>query len=383
MRKACAANWTEEVSIDTPYTPRCVGLINDDETEVGRVHLGVVHLFDVSGRPCIRGKARSSSAAFARGPARRFEPGQIHEGCSEVLVAEFAVKAVASYASACPSISTITPRPASIREWSRRCCRISRRFTATRAARAMPSAQRPRMPWKMPARRSPRPSARGRKKSSGPAAPPRATTWRFAAWPNGSAPRGRHIISVATEHPAVLDPLAALARRGFEITLLPVIQAPDPRAGLIRSRPPGRGDPRRHDPCLGHAGQQRDRRHPAAGRDRPAVQGPRRAAAHRRHAGRRQDSGRCRGAGRRSDELHGPQDLRPKGRRRACTCAAAARESAWNRRSTAAGRKAACGAARPTCPASSASPGRWNFALRNCRPKRSVWPAFAIGFTPD
>lgn len=37
----------EEVSINTPYTDRQVGLINDDETEVGRVHLGVVHLFEV------------------------------------------------------------------------------------------------------------------------------------------------------------------------------------------------------------------------------------------------------------------------------------------------------------------------------------------------
>ncbi|MCA9101537.1 MAG: phosphoesterase [Planctomycetales bacterium] len=37
----------EEVRIDTPYHGRCVGLINDDETEVGRVHLGVVHIFDV------------------------------------------------------------------------------------------------------------------------------------------------------------------------------------------------------------------------------------------------------------------------------------------------------------------------------------------------
>jgi len=32
----------------------------------------------------------------------------------------------------------------------------------------------------------------------------------------------------------VLDPLARLAQRGFEVTLLPVIAAPDPRAGLIR-----------------------------------------------------------------------------------------------------------------------------------------------------
>jgi predicted NUDIX family phosphoesterase len=43
----------EEVAVDTPYTARCVGMINDDETEVGRVHLGVVHLFDVD-RPNVR-----------------------------------------------------------------------------------------------------------------------------------------------------------------------------------------------------------------------------------------------------------------------------------------------------------------------------------------
>ena len=48
------------------------------------------------------------------------------------------------------------------------------------------------------------------------------------------AARGRHIISAATEHPAVLDPLAKLARRGFELTLLPVTASPDPRAGLVR-----------------------------------------------------------------------------------------------------------------------------------------------------
>jgi cysteine desulfurase len=34
--------------------------------------------------------------------------------------------------------------------------------------------------------------------------------------------RGKHLISVATEHRAVLDPLARLARRGFEVSLLPV-----------------------------------------------------------------------------------------------------------------------------------------------------------------
>lgn len=37
----------EEVAIETKYRELCVGLINDDETEVGKVHLGVVHIFDV------------------------------------------------------------------------------------------------------------------------------------------------------------------------------------------------------------------------------------------------------------------------------------------------------------------------------------------------
>ncbi len=39
---------SEEVRIETAYDETCVGLINDDETEVGRVHLGVVHLFKVA-----------------------------------------------------------------------------------------------------------------------------------------------------------------------------------------------------------------------------------------------------------------------------------------------------------------------------------------------
>lgn len=37
----------EEVTIHTTYTERIVGLINDDQVPVGRVHLGVVHLCEV------------------------------------------------------------------------------------------------------------------------------------------------------------------------------------------------------------------------------------------------------------------------------------------------------------------------------------------------
>ncbi len=45
--------------------------------------------------------------------------------------------------------------------------------------------------------------------------------------------KGRHVVSVATEHPSVLDPLACLTRRGFEVTLLAPRRAGDPQAGRI------------------------------------------------------------------------------------------------------------------------------------------------------
>lgn len=54
----------EEVEIDTPYTQNCLGLINDDLTEVGKVHLGVVHLFDVANPQVRPREADILDAAF-------------------------------------------------------------------------------------------------------------------------------------------------------------------------------------------------------------------------------------------------------------------------------------------------------------------------------
>ena len=48
----------EELYIDTTYAESCVGLINDDETEVGKVHLGVVHIFDLD-QPKVRPRESS------------------------------------------------------------------------------------------------------------------------------------------------------------------------------------------------------------------------------------------------------------------------------------------------------------------------------------
>lgn len=52
-REGMLRELAEEVTIDAPYEQRCIGLINDDETPVGQVHLGVVHLCDVR-RPAVR-----------------------------------------------------------------------------------------------------------------------------------------------------------------------------------------------------------------------------------------------------------------------------------------------------------------------------------------
>ena len=45
--------------------------------------------------------------------------------------------------------------------------------------------------------------------------------------------RGNHLITVATEHKAVLDPIQRLGRHGFEVTVLNVEQSPSPRAGSL------------------------------------------------------------------------------------------------------------------------------------------------------
>jgi predicted NUDIX family phosphoesterase len=37
----------EEVALDGGYREKCIGLINDDRTPVGQVHLGIVHLIDL------------------------------------------------------------------------------------------------------------------------------------------------------------------------------------------------------------------------------------------------------------------------------------------------------------------------------------------------
>ncbi|MCX7423789.1 MAG: phosphoesterase [Planctomycetia bacterium] len=48
----------EEVFLESGYRHECVGLINDDLTEVGKVHLGIVHIFDLDA-PQVRPREQS------------------------------------------------------------------------------------------------------------------------------------------------------------------------------------------------------------------------------------------------------------------------------------------------------------------------------------
>ena len=66
----------EEVYLESDYTERCVGLINDDSNAVGQVHLGIVHVFELT-EPEVRRReqvlTRSGFAPLAELRAQRDE----------------------------------------------------------------------------------------------------------------------------------------------------------------------------------------------------------------------------------------------------------------------------------------------------------------------
>jgi predicted NUDIX family phosphoesterase len=64
--------WTEELVADFIPEFRLVGLLNDDTTDVGRVHLGAVYLADAAGRAVAIRETDKLSGGFAT-------PGQVAE----------------------------------------------------------------------------------------------------------------------------------------------------------------------------------------------------------------------------------------------------------------------------------------------------------------
>jgi predicted NUDIX family phosphoesterase len=62
----------EEVHVEAGWTQTCIGLINDDQTPVGRVHLGIVHLFELDSPQVRPREASIIETGFAR-------PEQLHQ----------------------------------------------------------------------------------------------------------------------------------------------------------------------------------------------------------------------------------------------------------------------------------------------------------------
>ena len=54
----------EEIKIESPFEDRIVALLNDDTTEVGRVHLGIVHVFRLAEPEVQKREAMITNLAF-------------------------------------------------------------------------------------------------------------------------------------------------------------------------------------------------------------------------------------------------------------------------------------------------------------------------------
>jgi predicted NUDIX family phosphoesterase len=65
-REAMFREVREELLLETDYTERCIGLINDDSTPVGQVHLGIVHVFDLQQPKVERREQALTRTGFAR-----------------------------------------------------------------------------------------------------------------------------------------------------------------------------------------------------------------------------------------------------------------------------------------------------------------------------
>ena len=55
---------SEEIAIDSPFEDRIVALLNDDTTEVGQVHLGIVHVFRLAEPKVQKREAMITNLAF-------------------------------------------------------------------------------------------------------------------------------------------------------------------------------------------------------------------------------------------------------------------------------------------------------------------------------
>lgn len=75
----------EEIDLETGWVETCVGVINDDETEVGRVHLGIVHVFELD-NPKVRPREKSMINAGFASPAELLDQLDEFESWSQICL---------------------------------------------------------------------------------------------------------------------------------------------------------------------------------------------------------------------------------------------------------------------------------------------------------
>ena len=81
----------EEIDIACQYTQKLVGLINDDQNDVGKVHLGIVHIFDVD-EPTVSARETEISDAGFLPLSEILEDLESYESCSQICLKSLFVK---------------------------------------------------------------------------------------------------------------------------------------------------------------------------------------------------------------------------------------------------------------------------------------------------
>ncbi len=84
----------EEIILDTPYDERLLGVINDDETEVGRVHFGIAHVWELAEPKVRKREAQITQASFMSIETLLLERESLETWslfCVEALAAEWGV----------------------------------------------------------------------------------------------------------------------------------------------------------------------------------------------------------------------------------------------------------------------------------------------------
>jgi len=78
----------EELKVNTPFKNRIVALLNDDSNEVGQVHLGVIHIFDLETDAVEKRESMITNLEFL-GPEERKAKRDAMESWSQICADSF------------------------------------------------------------------------------------------------------------------------------------------------------------------------------------------------------------------------------------------------------------------------------------------------------